>query len=171
MLSDFRQNFHPQTCIYLISQFLIKEILYKSSWFHVETHIWRVTRTAINIESALRKNDFIHQKMWFKYDCMIWEYPPMLHKISEEFIGFIKSGYNVQKPMWMHRFSWKLRAFWWFSLSELYKGKSQQPTRLPQGRLLVSDPHLENDYCSVHPSRAYEKNVIFVEDYSIGGIS
>ena len=116
--------------LYLAHITVSKEILYKSSWLRVLMHIWRVAGAAINIESALRKNDFIHQKTWFKYDCMIWEYPPMLHKISEEFIRFIKSGCNVQKPMWMHRFSWKLRAFWWFSVSELYKGKSQQPTRL-----------------------------------------
>ena len=51
-------------------------------------------------------------------------------KISEKVFHFIKAGHNVQKPMKMHRFSWKLRAFCWFSLSELYKGKSQQPTRL-----------------------------------------
>ena len=86
------------------------------------------------------KNDFIRKKMWFKYDCMVLEYPPMLHKISEKVIRFIQSGYNVQKPMKMHRFSWKLRAFWWFSLSELYKGKSQQPTRLLRAELASGRP-------------------------------
>ena len=63
-------------------------------------------------------------------------------KISEKVIRFIKSGHNVQKPMKMHRFSWKLRAFRWFPLSELYKGKSQQPTRLPQGRLAPGGGYL-----------------------------
>ena len=56
-------------------------------------------------------------------------------KISEKVIRFIKSGHNVQKPMKMHRFSWKLRTFSWFSLSKLYKGKSPQPTRLPRDDL------------------------------------
>ena len=56
-------------------------------------------------------------------------------KIFEKMFRIIKTDYNVQKPMKMHRFSWKWRAFCWFSLSELYKGKSQQPTRLPRLRL------------------------------------
>ena len=121
--------------LYLPHITVLKEILYKSSRLRVLMHIWRVAGAAINIGLALRKNDFIRQKMWFKYDCMVREHPPVLHKISEKFFRFIKSDYNVPKPMWMHRFSWKLRAFWWFSLSELYKGKSQQPTRLPRGQV------------------------------------
>ena len=58
----------------------------------------------INIELALMKNDFIRTKTIAKHDCMILEYPPMLHKNSEKVLGDIKTGYDVQKPLENHRF-------------------------------------------------------------------
>ena len=135
VISIFRQFFSSQSAILLDLRLLSKTnrkwVIYCDSRVFYRS-VLRATKSSCHHGKTI----LFAKKMWFKYDCMIRKYPPMLHKISEKVIRFIKSDHNVQKPMKMHRFSWKLRAFSWFSLSELYKGKSQQPTRLP-GSVLV----------------------------------
>ena len=128
MLSDFRQKFRRQSWYRGSKGNPIQKLTLRC--------ISHACGMPINIELALMKNDFIHTKTMFKHDCMILEYPPMLHKISEKVIGDIKTDYDVQKPQENHRFSWRVSVFWWFSLSELYSGKWLQPTRLPPPPLI-----------------------------------
>ena len=99
----FSSKFSTPKCI---SQFLRKP--YTKA--HIDAYLARVWH-ADQHRAVTGEKRIFRTKTIVKHDFMKLKCPPMLHTFSEKTIDDIKTGYDVQKPLKMHRFSWKMRAF------------------------------------------------------------